>query len=239
MWSEILAPGLRRAWAKDRQALWSAVHRVEHRCDAQLAREVEVALPLALSPPVHCELLREWVGETFVSAGMVADVCYHAKRGNPHAHILLTLRDIDANGFGKKNRAWNNLGLVESWRASWAAVVNRYLEKGWPRDPDRSPQLQAARSRSDPDETRRKRDAVEWPESRRCEHGKQTHPDGARPLATKAGKEKVGGTHQTARDRSPRHFSRLHADTASVSRASPASRTRSNKSGFVADPNLF
>ncbi len=129
LWSHILAPENAPAWAKDRQALWSAVDRVEHRCDAQLAREVEVALPLALSPTDHCNLLREWVSETFIAAGMVADVCYHAKRGNPHAHILLTLRDIDAQGFGKKNRSWNALSLVESWRASWAEIVNRYLDK--------------------------------------------------------------------------------------------------------------
>lgn len=128
LWSEILAPENAPTWAKDRSALWNTVDRVEHRCDAQLAREVEVALPLALSPTDHCNLLREWVSETFVSHGMVADICYHAKRGNPHSHILLTLRDIDANGFGKKNRAWNNLSLVEFWRASWAEIVNRYLE---------------------------------------------------------------------------------------------------------------
>ncbi len=129
LWSEILAPENAPSWATDRQALWSAVDRIEHRCDAQLARELEVALPLALSPTDHCNLLREWVSETFVAAGMVADVCYHAKRGNPHSHILLTLRDIDVNGFGKKNRSWNNLSFVEAWRASWAEIVNRYLEK--------------------------------------------------------------------------------------------------------------
>ncbi len=129
LWSEILAPVDAPAWARDRQALWNAVDRIEHRCDAQLAREVEVALPLALSPVDHCDLLREWIRKTFVAAGMVADACYHAKRGNPHAHILLTLRDIDAGGFGKKNRSWNNPNLVETWRESWANIVNRYLEK--------------------------------------------------------------------------------------------------------------
>lgn len=129
LWSHIIAPENAPAWAKDRQTLWNAIDRIERRCDAQLAREVEVALPLALSPVDHCELLRAWVSETFVAAGMVADVCYHAKRGNPHAHILLTLRDIDASGFGKKNRSWNNQSQVESWRASWAEIVNRYLEK--------------------------------------------------------------------------------------------------------------
>lgn len=129
LWSEILAPPHTPAWANDRSTLWNAVDRIEHRCDAQLAREVEVSLPLALSPPVHCELLRDWVREVFVAAGMVADVCYHAKRGNPHAHILLTLRDIGPEKFGPKNRSWNNLSLVEFWRASWAEIVNRYLEK--------------------------------------------------------------------------------------------------------------
>ena len=87
LWSEILAPENAPTWAKDRSALWNTVDRVEHRCDAQLAREVEVALPLALSPTDHCNLLREWVSETFVSHGMVADICYHAKRGN-HIRIF-------------------------------------------------------------------------------------------------------------------------------------------------------
>jgi len=129
LWSEILAPSHAPAWAKDRATLWNAVDRIEHRCDAQLAREVEVSLPLALSPPVHCQLLREWVREVFVAAGMIADVCYHAKKGNPHGHILLTLRDIGPEKFGPKNRSWNNQSQVESWRASWAKIVNRYLEK--------------------------------------------------------------------------------------------------------------
>jgi ATP-dependent exoDNAse (exonuclease V) alpha subunit len=65
----------------------------------------------------------------FVAAGMIADVCYHAKKGNPHGHILLTLRDVGPEKFGPKNRSWNHLSLVESWRASWAEIVNRYLEK--------------------------------------------------------------------------------------------------------------
>ena len=60
---------------------------------------------------------------------MVADIAYHAKRGNPHAHILLTLRDIGPDGFGKKNRSWNAPRLLETWRESWAAAVNRFLEK--------------------------------------------------------------------------------------------------------------
>lgn len=129
LWSKILAPIYAPAWAGDRGTLWNAVDAIEKRKDAQLTREVEVALPLALAPSANCALLLEWAETTFVSQGMVADVCYHNKPGNPHAHILLTLRDIDADGFGKKNRSWNNPNLVESWRASWAEIVNRHLDK--------------------------------------------------------------------------------------------------------------
>ena len=125
---KILAPANAPRWALDRARLWNAIDTMETRKDAQLAREVEVALPLILSPSDNLELLRAWVGETFVAAGMVADVAYHAKRGNPHAHILLTMREIGPDGFGKKNRAWNDPRLVETWRESWACFVNKYLE---------------------------------------------------------------------------------------------------------------
>ena len=64
-----------------------------------------------------------------MSQGMVADVCLHDKVGNPHAHILLSLRDIGPDGFGKKNRSWNAPRLLETWRESWADFVNKYLEK--------------------------------------------------------------------------------------------------------------
>ena len=50
LWSEILAPPHAPAWSKDRATLWNAVDRIEHRCDAQLAREVEVSLPLRSAP---------------------------------------------------------------------------------------------------------------------------------------------------------------------------------------------
>jgi hypothetical protein len=37
---------------------------------------------------------------------MVVDIAVHDKRdGNPHAHMLMTTREIDQDGFGKKARA--------------------------------------------------------------------------------------------------------------------------------------
>lgn len=128
-YTAILAPKDAQPWVFDRQTLWSQVDGSEHRKDAQLAREIEIALPLALEQPQQIRLLRTWVKKTFVSAGMVADVCVHAKRGNPHCHILLTLRELEMDGFGKKNRKWNDPRLVEAWRESWAAAVNKYLAR--------------------------------------------------------------------------------------------------------------
>ena len=125
----ILAPDVSAPWVTDRGVLWNTVDSMEARKDAQLAREIEVALPLALSRDQQIELLTNWVQEVLVSQGMVADVCLHDKVGNPHAHILLSLRDIGPDGFGKKNRSWNAPRLLETWRESWASFVNKFLEK--------------------------------------------------------------------------------------------------------------
>ncbi|WP_275100749.1 MobA/MobL family protein [Paenibacillus dendritiformis] len=39
------------------------------------------------------------INEHFVSKGMCTDVCIHDKQdGNPHAHIMLTMRPIGPNG---------------------------------------------------------------------------------------------------------------------------------------------
>lgn len=65
------------------------------------------------------------MNEHFVSLGMVADIALHAKTGNPHAHIMLTLlRDVEAEGFGGKRRDWNSPALVSRWREAWATACN-------------------------------------------------------------------------------------------------------------------
>ena len=45
----------------------------------------------------------------------------------PHAHILVTLRSIDANGFGLKQREWNSPVLLNQWRQSWERTYNGLL----------------------------------------------------------------------------------------------------------------
>ena len=126
----ILAPESAPGWITDRSLLWSAVEDVERRKDAQLARELNVALPVELPVAEQTRLIRDYVQSQFVDRGMVADVALHdLDSHNPHAHVMLTMRDIDAQGFGKKNRAWNDRALVSQWREQWSRYANRALEE--------------------------------------------------------------------------------------------------------------
>ena len=128
--SEILAPENTPDWAYDRAKLWNEVERVEKRKDSQLAREINVALPVELNHGQKQSLVRDFSRSQFVVRGMVADVAYHDFQGhNPHAHILLTMRTIDRNGFGKKNRRWNERGLLRGQRESWSQYANDALER--------------------------------------------------------------------------------------------------------------
>jgi hypothetical protein len=125
----IFTPPNSPQWAKDREQLWNAVEQSEARKDAQVAREIEVALPIELSPSQHIILLERFVHTQLTSKGMIADVAIHNKKGNPHAHILLTTREINItnDGFGKKNREWNSKEQLEGWREQWARHCNRRL----------------------------------------------------------------------------------------------------------------
>jgi Ti-type conjugative transfer relaxase TraA len=124
---EILVPANAPAWMLDRATLWNKVEANEKRKDAQIMREVEVALPIELNKTQQVELLREFCRQQFVSKGMVADICVHLHKTNPHAHIMLTMREIEGDGFGKKVRAWNSKANLLLWREEWANLQNLYL----------------------------------------------------------------------------------------------------------------
>ena len=84
---------------QDRATLWNAVEQIEKSSKAQLAREYEIALPKELSREEQIEFTRSFVKENFVDKGMCADFAIHDKGdGNPHAHIMLTIRPIEKDG---------------------------------------------------------------------------------------------------------------------------------------------
>jgi Ti-type conjugative transfer relaxase TraA len=125
--SEILLPEGAPEWMHDRETLWNAVEAAEQRRDAQVAREVEFAVPEELPQTEAIELAREFVHREFVACGMVADLNVHWDEGNPHAHIMLTMREVSPDGFGRKVREWNQLGLLREWREHWADLANQRL----------------------------------------------------------------------------------------------------------------
>ena len=154
--SEILLPAHAPPAFSDRSTLWNSVELSEKSNNAQLAREVEIALPVELSREEQTRLVREYCSSQFVSKGMIADFNLHdTGGGNPHAHILLTMRPLDERGAwlpkskkeyvldknGEKIRLpsgryktrkvdlvdWNNRENAEVWRRAWADLANDFL----------------------------------------------------------------------------------------------------------------
>lgn len=156
--TEILLPQNAPQEFVNRSVLWNSVEKIEKSKNSQLAREIEIALPRELNREKQIELIREYVKENFVKVGMCADIALHDKNdGNPHAHILLTMRPLnedttwgakskkeyilDKNGEKVKLKNgnyktrkinttdWNEQDKAEQWRKEWADITNKYLEE--------------------------------------------------------------------------------------------------------------
>ena len=130
--SEILLPENAPEHLSDREKLWNEVEATEKRKDAQLAREVEFAIPREMTQAQGVELAWDFVAQEFVDRGMIADLNVHWDIGadglaKPHAHVMLTMRKVGEDGFGAKVRDWNSTELVEQWRERWAEHVNTRL----------------------------------------------------------------------------------------------------------------
>ncbi|MEG0022386.1 MAG: MobA/MobL family protein, partial [Bacilli bacterium] len=134
------------------------VEQIEKSKNSQLAREIDIALPVELNEQQQIELLRKYVIDNFSSKGMVADAVIHDKKdGNPHTHIMLTMRPFEENGdwgakakkeyildkdgnktYSKNGNAksrkiestnWNKKETLENWREQWEVYANKALEK--------------------------------------------------------------------------------------------------------------
>jgi hypothetical protein len=134
--AEIMLPENAPPEFSDRQTLWNAVETKDRRKDSQLARECEVALPCEFSLDEQKEVVREYISDNFINSGMCADFAIHDKGdGNPHAHIMLTMRDVSADGFGKRMKEEqgqsyeNRVKRLKGWRKSWAVTCNEKLQK--------------------------------------------------------------------------------------------------------------
>lgn len=132
--NEIRAPDHAPDWMKNRAQLWNGVEAYETRKNSVLAREFEVSIPAELPPDLRQEAIRQFVDQELVARGMVADIAYHdftgQHRHNPHAHILVTTREVAGNTFAKqKTREWDSKKTLWDWRKAWARHANQALEK--------------------------------------------------------------------------------------------------------------
>ncbi|MDE8651463.1 Ti-type conjugative transfer relaxase TraA [Novosphingobium album (ex Liu et al. 2023)] len=130
--SEIMLPEGAPERLNDRATLWNEVEAGEKRKDAQLAREVEFSIPRELNQQQGVQLARDFVEKQFVERGIVADLNVHWDMGKdgqakPHAHVMLSMREVGPEGFGPKVREWNSTALLQGWREAWADHVNERL----------------------------------------------------------------------------------------------------------------
>ena len=155
---EILLPPNAPEKFRDRATLWNAVDASETKTTAQTARRIIMALPKELTQEQNIELIRNYCQTSFVDRGMIADFAVHDdNEGNPHAHVLLTMRSINEQGeWNPKTRTefildengeriqtangkfkrrcvswdgWNDRGNCEIWRHEWEVMQNAALEK--------------------------------------------------------------------------------------------------------------
>ena len=159
VYTEIMLPPNAPPEFADRNTLWNSVERKENQWNSQLARRIVMALPREVPPEQYPQMLRDYCQEQFVSKGMCVDFAIHDKgTGNPHAHVMLTMRpmdehgrwlpktrkvyDLDENGqrykcpnsrywaSHKEDTAdWNDRKYGEIWRHAWEVVQNDYLER--------------------------------------------------------------------------------------------------------------
>jgi hypothetical protein len=124
----------------DRSALWNGAEDAEVRCNAVVAREMDVALPHELLPEEQfacAEDMADWLIERY---RVGVDIAYHQPsqteghdQRNFHAHIMFTNRELTPEGFGKKTRELDAFktrdGELRAIRQAWQDIVNARLEK--------------------------------------------------------------------------------------------------------------
>ena len=141
MYSEILIPEEAPCQFHELGTLLKAIETAEKRYDARIGRVVRLTLPndAEISDEERIKLAKNFINEAFIDQGICAVLAIHKgenvipSKCNPHAHVMITDRQVDVNGFcGKKNRDWNKKERIYKWRKLWEEVQNNFfLEKGF------------------------------------------------------------------------------------------------------------
>ena len=112
------------------EVLWNIVEKKETRGNSRTAKEFKITLPTELSNEQNIALMKDFLLNHFVDKGIICDFVLHNDKGNknPHAHVMITTREITPNGFGKKVREWDEEKTLHEWRKQWAKVQNQHLK---------------------------------------------------------------------------------------------------------------
>lgn len=137
VFSEILTNGNAPEWATDRAELWNRVEEKENRKNSQFCRSFDIALMKEFDTATNIRLVEEWARTNYVSRDLIADIAIHEphkdkdgkSNDNTHAHILITTRKIDRNGWTEKDRDANEKTFLQDVRKSWADIVNAEYER--------------------------------------------------------------------------------------------------------------
>ncbi|EAW7668978.1 MobA/MobL family protein [Enterobacter hormaechei] len=112
------------------EVLWNIVEKKETRSNSRTAKEFKITLPRDLSNEQNIALMKDFLLNHFVDKGIICDFVLHNDKDNknPHAHVMITTREITPTGFGKKVRSWDEEKTLHEWRKEWAKVQNRHLK---------------------------------------------------------------------------------------------------------------
>jgi Ti-type conjugative transfer relaxase TraA len=147
---EVLLPEGVAEQFRDSGVLWNAAELAEKRRDAQVAREIVVALPAdaAITSEDRIDMVRLFAEQHFVGKGLAVQFDVHAphdgeaesERANWHAHLLITTRRLDGDQFSAKKardldpevRRAGGRAIVadgEAWGELWRDHQNRYFRE--------------------------------------------------------------------------------------------------------------
>lgn len=132
VYAEILAPDNTPDFLKkSSNDLWCFVEKKETRGNSRTAKEFKITLPTELSNEQNIALMKDFLLNHFVDKGIICDFVLHNDKDNknPHAHVMITTREITPSGFGKKVREWDEEKTLHEWRKQWAKVQNQHLKK--------------------------------------------------------------------------------------------------------------
>lgn len=130
----IVLPANAPEWASNRARLWNEAEQAEKRKNSTVAREIVLALPIELNETERAELVKSFAKKLVEKHRCAVDFAIHepSKKGddrNHHAHLLMTTRRLDKDGFTEKTRELDDRksGFVVKWREEWANHVNAHL----------------------------------------------------------------------------------------------------------------